>query len=179
MVKQQTTSSIAALAPNHAEMAFREFWRVAGLWKRQSETHFARFGISPAQWAVLRTLHRLEQDHQQPPRVTELSSHLLLQPPSVSGVVERLVRLRLVTKVHSKTDMRARRVRLSQQGRELVQRILINHTHWIDTMMGGLTPSEQHRMSQLMIKLAEHQESTTALDSTQGQGAREHDDAID
>jgi DNA-binding MarR family transcriptional regulator len=142
-----------------AEVAFREFWRVAGLLKRAMEPRFAQFGISPAQWAILRALHRSETSGAQPPRVTDLSRQLFIRPPSVTGVVNRLERMRMVTKIASRGDQRFRRVRLTDSGRQLVNRVLAGHPAWIKRLMMGLSRREQATLSALLGKLSTHLES--------------------
>jgi len=144
-----------------AEVAFRGFWRAAGLLKRLMEPRFARFGISPAQWGVLRSLHRGEHSGNPPPRLTDLSAQLMLRPPSVSGVVDRLERMKLVTKapLSSDDDQRFRRVQLTHDGRRLVQRVLTGHGEWIGRLMAGLTHAEQVEFSDLLEKLTGHLEA--------------------
>src|SRR5436190_13908372 len=143
-----------------AEAAFRGFWRAAGLLKRLMEPRFARFGISPAQWGVLRALHRGEHSSHPPPRLTDLSSQLMLRPPSVSGVVDRLERMKLVSKAPLSTDddQRFRRVQLTDDGRRLVRRVLAGHGEWIGHLMAGLTQAEQLEFSGMLEKLAGHLE---------------------
>ena len=57
------------------------------------QPYFARFGISGAQWGVLRQLHLAEQEGLAGLRQTDLSERLLVRPPSVTGVVDRLERV--------------------------------------------------------------------------------------
>jgi DNA-binding MarR family transcriptional regulator len=123
------------------------------------EPRFAQFGISPAQWAILRTIHRSESSGAQPPRVTDLSQQLLLRPPSVTGVVNRLERMRMVAKIASRGDLRFRRVRLTESGRQLVNRVLAGHASWVKGLMIGLSRREQVTLSALLSKLSAHLES--------------------
>src|SRR6516165_1881415 len=78
------------------ESTFRELVRTFGLVERVMQSHFARFGISGAQWGVLRNLHRAEQEGLPGLRLTDLSDRLLIRPPSVTGAVDRLERAGLV-----------------------------------------------------------------------------------
>ncbi|PWT83061.1 MAG: hypothetical protein C5B58_07105, partial [Acidobacteria bacterium] len=88
-----------------AEGTFREMIRTWGLLERIMQTYFARFGISGAQWGVLRNLHRAEQEGLGGLRLTDLSERLLVRPPSVTGVVDRLERAGLVVRDGSPTDL--------------------------------------------------------------------------
>src|SRR5438309_8825061 len=101
------------------ENAFRELIRTFGLVERVMQPYFAQFGISGSQWGVLRNLHRAEQDGVPGLRLTDLSDRLLIRPPSVTGVVDRLERGGLVVRDGSPFDMRAKQVALTAKGREL------------------------------------------------------------
>src|SRR5438270_5216932 len=92
-------------AARPAEGAFRELIRVIGLVERVMQPYFARFGISGSQWGVLRQLHRAEEDGAPGLRLTDLSERLLIRPPSVTGVVDRLERAGLVVRDGSRTDL--------------------------------------------------------------------------
>src|SRR5919108_3592248 len=118
-----------------AEGAFRELLRVLGLLERVMQAYFARFGISGSQWGVLRNLHRAEQDGLPGLRLTDLSERLLIRPPSVTGVVDRLERGGLVVRDGSPFDMRAKQVALTAKGRQLVERILAVHAQQIDSIL--------------------------------------------
>src|SRR6516164_9909689 len=120
--------------------AFRELIRVFGLVERVMHPYFAQFGISGAQWSVLRNLHRAEQEGLAGLRLTDLSERLLIRPPSVTGVVDRLERAGLVVRGGSPTDLRAKQVALTDLGRELVERVLRVHGKQIDRVLGVLAP---------------------------------------
>src|SRR5258708_2557324 len=104
-----------------AEKAFRELIRLYGLLERVMQPYFARFGISGSQWGVLRNLHRAEQEGQGGIRLTDLGDRLLIRPPSVTGIVDRLERVGLVHRDGSPEDLRVKRVALTDKGRQLVR----------------------------------------------------------
>ena len=141
------------------EAALREVARAHGLMRRLMEPRLAAFGLGLAQWGVLRTLWRLEQAGQPAPRVTELCAHLVIQPPSTSGVIDRLERLGLVTRVASTTDQRHRHVRLTAAGRRRIGEVLSEHGRWIDHLASGLTEEQQLQLARLARTLRVHLES--------------------
>ena len=145
-----------------AEGAFRELLRVLGLLERVMQPYFAQFGISGSQWGVLRNLHRAEQEGLPGLRLTDLSDRLLIRPPSVTGVVDRLERAGLVVRDGSPFDMRAKQVALTAKGRELVERILAVHGQQIDTILGVLKPAEQTELHRLLTRLEQHLEGVLA-----------------
>src|SRR6266852_1954160 len=145
--------STLPVAVRPAEGAFRELLRVLGLLERVMQPYFARFGISGSQWGVLRNLHRAEQEGLPGLRLTDLSERLLIRPPSVTGVVDRLERGGLVVRGSSPTDLRAKRVSLTPQGRRLIDRVLQNHGRQLERVMGGLTGEEQAELHRLLTRL--------------------------
>jgi DNA-binding MarR family transcriptional regulator len=148
------TKPRAAAPPK--ENAVRELIRTFGLLERVMQTYFARFGISGAQWGVLRNLHRVEQEGLSGLRLTDLGNRLLISPPSVTGVVDRLVRAGLVVRCGSPTDLRAKRVELTRAGREVVERVLRVHESQINTVLGPLTEEEREDLQRLLAKLGRH-----------------------
>src|SRR5438445_8374125 len=102
------------------ERALREFIQTFGLLERVMQPYFAQFGISGSHWGVLRNLHRAEQEGLPGLRLTDLSDRLLIRPPNVTGVVDRLERGGLVVRDGSPFDRRAKQVALTAKGRERV-----------------------------------------------------------
>src|SRR5947207_2501889 len=102
----------------------REFIRTFGLVERVMHPYFARYGISGAQWGVLRTLYRAEQEGLDSLRLSELSDRLLIRPASVTGLIDRVERAGLVRRHSSPTDLRAKQVQLTRAGRQLLHRVL-------------------------------------------------------
>ncbi len=152
-MKKKTCES-TNLAP--AETAFRSLLRTFGLLRQVMEPYFARFGISGSQWGALRALQRGEQEGLPGLALGELGTRLLVRPPSVSGVVDRLERQGLVERRASEADHRVRQVRLTTAGRQLVERVLAEHGGQVQRVMGGLRPDEQRRMLALMERLRAH-----------------------
>jgi DNA-binding MarR family transcriptional regulator len=149
-----------------AEEAVRELIRTLGLLERAMQPYFARYGISASQWGVLRALQRAENEGTPGLRQTDLSERLLIRPPSVTGVLERLERAGLVARGESATDLRAKLVSLTVQGRELVELVLKGHQAQLDAVMGGLRTSEQVELHRLLKLLRQHLEQLHVRDAT-------------
>src|SRR5947209_4444828 len=128
-----------SVTPPIRESALRELIRIFGLLERIMHPYFARFGISGAQWGVLRTLYRSAQAGEPALRLTDLSQRLLVRPPSVTGIVDRLERSGLVRRKAVADDLRAKQVALTDEGRQLVERVLLVHGDQIARLMAGLT----------------------------------------
>lgn len=123
-------------------------------------------GLNPAQWGVLRDLHRAERQGLPGLRLTDLSRRLLTRLPSLSGVVDRLERAGVVVRDNSPFDMRAKQVALTAKGREVVERILVAHGRQIDTVLGVLAPTEQGELHRLLSRLEQHLEGVAAEAAT-------------
>src|SRR2546429_5208799 len=109
---------VHANATRTSEKAFREMIRLFGLLEKVMQPYFAGFGISGAQWGVLRTLHRAEASNEPALRLTELSERLLVRPPSVTGLLDRLERVGLLRRRPATDDLRAKLVALTDKGRQ-------------------------------------------------------------
>jgi DNA-binding MarR family transcriptional regulator len=139
MRTNQTTTPIT-LPSRPPENALREMIRVFGLVEKVMQPYFARFGISGAQWGVMRNLHRAEQDGLPGLRLTDLSERLLIRPPSVT------------------TDLRSKRVSLTDAGHRLVEQVLAVHSTQIDAVLAGLEPHERAELQRLLSRLGQHLE---------------------
>ena len=133
---------------------WRELIRTAGLMRRVSEPHFARMGLSGAHWGVLRALFRLERRGVERPRMHEVRAELLVQPPSLSATLDRMVRAGLVTTAPDERDRRSRRVTMSPRGRGLLADEIDGHRAWLSDVSSALGPEEQARLEALLRKLS-------------------------
>ena len=132
------------------DTAFRELIRTFGLLEQVMHPYFARFGISGSQWGVLVNLHRAEQEGRPGLRLTDLCAMLLIRPPSVTGVVDRLERAGLVRREGMPTDLRAKQVSLTAAGRRLVQRVLAVHQEQVNAVLSGLNAQERAELQRLL-----------------------------
>jgi DNA-binding MarR family transcriptional regulator len=139
-----------------AEHAHRSLLRAFGSLKKVMERYFARFGISPLQCAVLIVLHRAEEEGVVGMRLRDLGERLFIQPPSVTGVVDRLERDGLVARSKTDDDLRVRRVRLTDAGHAMIARVLAVHAREIQAIMGGLTARQQAALARLLDRLDAH-----------------------
>jgi len=140
------------------ETAVRALVRAFGLLERVQQPYFARFGISGSQWGVLRALHRAERESPAGVRLTDLSERLLVRPPSVTGVVDRLERAGLVVRNASSGDLRSKPLSLTPRGRQLVEQVLAGHRPRLNMILEGLSATDQARLHQLLVRWGEHLE---------------------
>jgi DNA-binding MarR family transcriptional regulator len=137
-------------------VTLRALLRTLALLERVMQPYFAQLGISSSQWGVLRTLQQSGPDGL---RLVDLSELLLIRPPSVTGVVDRLERAGLVKRLDSPLDARSKQVALTPVGRQLVERVLAGLPEQYEKVLGILQPEEQVTLVQLLDRLGLHFEA--------------------
>ena len=143
---------------NSTEAAYRALIQTIGALKRAMEPYFAMHGISLSQWAVLRILNNAQEQGEGGMRLTDLSDRLLVKPPSVTGAIDRLQRMGLVRRQMSDADHRSKRVSLTPQGRQLVERLLDGHAKRVQGALAALNVDEQRELHRLLTQLGDHLE---------------------
>lgn len=96
--------------------------------------HLSRLGLFPGQEAVLLSLDRHGEQTQ-----AQLAAHLNCEPPSITSMVQKLQARGLVERRPSTTDGRAVIVRVTDEGREMVEEL-----KQVWCMIGDETVSELH-----------------------------------
>jgi DNA-binding MarR family transcriptional regulator len=145
------TAPINPPAPEfRPDRTFRVLIHTFGLHRRVMEPFFAQFGISGSQWGVLRALHRAEQEKLQWLRLTDLGNRLIVRPPSITGVVDRLQRMGLLERTSLPDDRRAKRVSLTTRGREKVNEVLAALPGHTNSIVDVLPPADRERLQNLL-----------------------------
>ncbi len=155
-----------------AERLWHSLLRTTGLVRHAMQPHFSRYGISGPQWGVLRVLHGAEAAGNGEIRLSDLGERLLIRPPSVTGVVDRLERMGLVRRLAGGNDRRVRRVGLTAAGRSLVAEVQVGHPARIRSLFDHFTLREREQLRRLLDRL---QARLSALRSP-GNAARRKED---
>jgi DNA-binding MarR family transcriptional regulator len=150
---QQAPEGMKQALPEAVLHAFLRSW---GLLRQVQDPYFARFGISASQWGILRVLQRAELKGETALSLKEVGERLFIQPPSVTGVVDRLERMGFVKRSASKKDLRVRHLSLTPQGRERMALVLEGHADRVQSLFAGLGPQEQETMHLLLKRLEAH-----------------------
>ena len=74
--------------------------------------------------------------------MTELSRRLMVTNGNLTGLVERLVKERLVSRATSAADRRSQIVRLTPSGKRALDAMTPRHHQWIAEMFADVTPEE-------------------------------------
>lgn len=129
--------------------------RTMGLLWQIMGPFFAQFGISSPQWGILRILQRAEDHGEGALPQKEISRRMLIQPPSVTALVNRLEHMGLLQR-GSSDDLRVRMVALTDTGRNLIAGIQKKHSELIVSLFSGFTSSELDHFHGLLGKLDAH-----------------------
>ena len=103
------------------------------------------------EYDVLYTLSKCDS----PQRLSDLQDHVLLSQPALSRLVDRLVERGLVDRCGDEHDARARRVSLTEAGREVQRGIGRLHARDVADAMSALTTEELAQLVELTSKLSE------------------------
>ena len=138
------------------ENAFRALVRTYGLFRNEMEGHFARHGLSGAQWGVLRTLHRSEKEGVPGLTPGELSRRMFVKAPSITGVIDRLERQGFVERLPSSRDLRSKQVTLTAEGRAFLLKVLKHHPAQMEKVLAPLSMTERRQLETLLSKIETH-----------------------
>ena len=131
--------------------------RLSALLEHELERFFAAFDLTPPAFDVLATLRRSAPA--QGLAFSRLGTLMAITPPAVTKRVDLLVVRGLVERVPQPEDRRSVLVRLTPDGRALVDRVLTLHVANEERLLLGLTLLEGAQLRVLVGKLAAHLES--------------------
>jgi DNA-binding MarR family transcriptional regulator len=121
-----------------------------GAMQRQMSPHYARFGLTPAQFQMLTVINRLRSE-----RITQrrLGQELYVSFPNVTVMLSRLERDGLIERTVNEEDRRERFVRITAHGRTLLKRIWKEQPAQLERVMTGLNNDERLDLCRLLNKM--------------------------
>ncbi len=105
--------------------------------------------ITRVQWLILRYLDRKSEG-----TIGQLAAHLAVRSSTMSLMIDRLEKTKLVYRSTDSLDARTRIVRLTGDGKEMIR---LTEDRWVDTLAAPftrLTDRERRLLVQLTAKLA-------------------------
>ena len=85
--------------------------------KQQFSQRLQRYGLTHPQFVVLASLTA----HQEPCPMRDLINVTFQDPPTMTGIIDRLVKMKLVERTRSETDRRVVLTQVTRQGSELIK----------------------------------------------------------
>src|SRR4051794_12423211 len=133
--------------------------RLADVLNVELRTVFAEQGLGDGDFDVLVTLRR----HGTPYELTpgELGASTMVTSSAVTKRIDRLERARLVTRTVSEHDARSRRIRLTDAGFALVDRLMADHVANEARLVSGLSPDDRRRLADLLRRWGQSLEALT------------------
>jgi DNA-binding MarR family transcriptional regulator len=122
---------------------------VGRLMKRALFLRLAEVGVTPTQWTVLMCLW--EQDGLS---FTELGNRLCFDHPTITGVVDRMEREKLVKRRRDHIDRRVVKVSLTQKGKDL-KSVIVGAGEEVDKMTISELSTEQLGFLKQWIKTSQ------------------------
>jgi DNA-binding MarR family transcriptional regulator len=99
-------------------------WRATLAWQRRIRTALEPYGLTHVQFVLLASLWWLEDHDPDPPTQARLAAQAGIDQMMASQVLRKLEAQRLLDRATDTKDTRARRLRLTPHGRQLVARAL-------------------------------------------------------
>src|SRR6201995_4991018 len=114
---------------------------VQRLVRAYADKQAARYGITPAQWAVLAKVERAEGLKQ-----TELAEQMEMQPITLTRLIDRLCDNGWIERRSDETDRRVNRLYLRKAARPLLGKLSGLRSELTATALDGINPSDAHRL---------------------------------
>lgn len=130
-------------APGPRYGALLQILRTAEVLWESSRVFFARWDLSTSQFNILNLL----RDHPDGASQTKLSRELIMHRSNVTGLVDRLEKRRLVKRTNDPADRRVHRVKLTREGRAILQKVLPDYYAAAETVLGGMSPAQAKRLA--------------------------------
>lgn len=112
-----------------------------------------QFNTTLPRFDVLAQLDAAGRDAAPELTMSELSERLMVTNGNLTGLVERLVQERLVTRAPSPTDGRVQIVRLTAAGKRALDAMTPEHQRWIAALFAGLSADERAQLYTLLGRL--------------------------
>jgi len=98
---------------------------------------------------------QLHEEHAIPPgmKVSELSEHLKISPPSVSQMVNGLEEKNYVERVTTKNDRRVVYIRLTEQGKSILEKVTQEFMTFMDQVVSRLGTDDTTQLIHLFNRL--------------------------
>ncbi|HUK60670.1 MAG TPA: MarR family transcriptional regulator [Stellaceae bacterium] len=126
------------------------------------ERDLARFGVTLSMYRVLAVLHR-----QDDVRLGELAALADMEVSTLSRLIGSMQTKRLVSRRRSGKDARAVRIRATDQGRALAQKLIAAVANYEDSVTASLGVRQVQELKRMLAQIAD---TITAIKSGQDQG---------
>jgi DNA-binding MarR family transcriptional regulator len=125
--------------------------RLSGLFVREMEKTWARFGLHHAAFDVLATLRRSGPPYALSPG--ELITRTMVTSGTMTNRIDQLEKAGWVRRTQKEQDKRRFQIALTPQGRALIDRALAEHVKTLRRLTDGIAPKELTTLNGLLGKM--------------------------
>jgi MarR family transcriptional regulator, 2-MHQ and catechol-resistance regulon repressor len=123
-------------------------WKAARAVEQNAMNSVSGLGLGLSDFAVLEVLL-----HKGPQPVNVIGKKILLTSGSITTAIDRLELRKLVQRTPHPEDQRARIVRLTGQGKQLIEDAFRQHALDMEETMAVLTPGDRRELTRLLKKV--------------------------
>jgi len=106
-----------------------------------------QFGQSISRFDLLAQLHR---EGSKGLTVGELGQRLISAKGNITGLINRMIKDELLTKVSNKEDKRSFQITITAKGQDLFKEMADNHGKWIHQLFGELSSDNMTNMTSML-----------------------------
>ena len=143
-----------------ALVAYLHLLRASDIAFAAADRNFTRFGLSHGRFGVLMLLLRKEQadgscrvDEKSGRTPADLAAAAGVSRATMTGLIDTLERDGLVTRQPDEQDRRMMVVKMTEQGRERLSRLLPIHFQTVAELLAPLSESERQTLLQLLSRI--------------------------
>ncbi|MFC4409401.1 MarR family winged helix-turn-helix transcriptional regulator [Chungangia koreensis] len=114
----------------------------------QANSFFQENGLNPTEFAVLELLY-----HKGNQPLQKIGNKILLASGSITYVIDKLEKRGLIRRVSCPTDRRVTFAEISEDGKELMDKLFPEHEQNIHSLMDVLSNEEKKQASEILKKL--------------------------
>ena len=150
------------------ESALRGIVRAYGLVEKALTPALACEGISTFHWGVLRALEQYEKSGRSSASLSQLRNELLVEPPSLTAVLNSLQKRGLLKQSVRIDDLRVGHVSLTEAGKNLIARVERDRPRRIAMALGRLNYLERRDLALLLDKLTSNLDADSSARAISG-----------
>jgi len=131
-----------------------QFWKLHNFWQKKISTALQPYKITHTQFVILASI-KWFQEQSEDPSQRQISSLTGIDKMTLSKAIRRLEELKLVNRIKSKNDTRAILVSLSNNGQEIMPK-LVNLVEKIDAEVFGVVENdEKKKLNTILFKISQ------------------------
>lgn len=138
----------------------RQFMDMAMHYSMRASGHFIKaHGLSMPQFSILMQLH-----YRGVCGMSEVSERFEITPAGASQLVDKLVQSGLIRREEDPQDRRAKSLKLTDKGKELIEQGIEERYRWVEPLVGTLTAEERSKVNEvltILTKAAQEAEETS------------------